>query len=103
MFIGTLGASMLVAMMGQHVWEGAVVKIEQWKADGIWFVEFYVGSVERYGPNGELDRNLVRLINVDPKHKDPRTGRLLIDEMRELLKSRRLVWIRFNWNGRTAT
>jgi hypothetical protein len=88
----TLGFSLLVAMIGQHVWYGGVIQLREWKDDGLWSVVIYCGGPEER----KIDLRVIRYVNFDGKAKDPFSGRLLLDEMRELLKSQDIVYIRFN-------
>jgi hypothetical protein len=88
------GFSLLVAMVGQHVWTGGVIKIEQRKSDNIWRVHVYCGGPEAR----RINPAIIRIVEVHPKAKDPFSGRLLIAEMRDLLKSQEIVGIRFNWD-----
>jgi hypothetical protein len=88
----TLGYCLLVATIGQYTWYGGVIKMREWKSEGLWSVVIYCGGPE----NRKIYPRAIRYVYVDPKWKDRLTGRLLIDEMRELLKSREIVLVRFN-------
>jgi hypothetical protein len=87
--------ALLFAVYGEDCWCAGVINIGQTKGDRLWHAHVYSG-----GPD---ERKMVPVavdtVYVDPKAKDPFTGRLLLDEMRELLKSREIVYIRFNRRG----
>jgi hypothetical protein len=73
------------------------IKIEQWKSDGIWRIEVYCGGPEAR----KINPAIIRIVDVDPKAKDPFSGRLLIDEMRELLKSQETFSAASTYSRRT--
>jgi hypothetical protein len=87
---------------GIDVAKGTVVNIKQRKND-LWRVEVYVGEIRTRMPNGELDQSAVYSLYVDGKAKNPYTGRLVIEELRELLVSHELVHIRANWKEGVCT
>ena len=101
MLIASVGImSLLFAVYGQHAWFAGVIKIEHAKGQSNqWRADLFCG-----GPDDrEINPAIVRIVYVDPKAKDPFTGRLLLDEMRELLKSGDIVYVRFNRKGDIAT
>ena len=76
MFTAPLGlTTLLIVTYGEHMWIGAVVKLEQHMRDEAWTVEVYgVGETTRWKPYAELDRAFICTVEVDPKQKDPLTG-----------------------------
>src|SRR5438270_473693 len=76
-----------------------VIKIEQWKNEAKWHVVIYHGGPD----NRQINPALISHLEVDGNARDPLNGRLLIDEMRELLKSRELVMIHLNWIDQVPT
>ena len=93
--------SLLSTTVGPYVWVSAVTKLEE-GADGIWTVQVYSGTKIAREPNGELSRVSARMAHTDAMARDPLTGRLILDELREALKSRELMYVRFHRNGSAA-
>src|SRR5438132_3924522 len=100
MGIASLGlvALLWAAYYGEDYAGGGVIKIEPPKSDGLWHIVAYGESTHR-----KIDPACISHFVVDGKAKNPFTGRLLIDEMRELLKSKEIVSIHFNKKDDLAT
>lgn len=92
--------ALLFAVYGEHAWFAGVIKITHVTGNSnIWRVDLYSGGPDER----EINPAIIRIVYVNPKAKDPFTGRLLLEEMRELLKTRDIVYVRFNRKGGIAT
>ena len=90
-------ATSLYTTYGEASRHGAVVKLEKGKDERHWMMGLYINQTMDLDTNGKptLRPEWIHMYEVDGTAKDPLTGRLLIDELREVQKSKLIIHLRY--------
>lgn len=88
-------ASFLCTTLGGYGAHGPILELRE-SHEPLWTVEIWCGGDQRLRDRkGRLSQQFVAILYVDPKAKDPLSGRLLVDELKEAIKSNRIMAMQF--------